>query len=76
MMDPLVGRTFGQHELQDRLGQGGMAAVFRALQPTLGRQVAIEVLPLGQLPDPTPPERVRRGARTAARLPIPAVGGS
>jgi serine/threonine-protein kinase len=58
----------GQHELRDRPGRGGWAAVYRALQPSLGRQVAIKVLPLGQLPDPSLPERFRREARMAANL--------
>ena len=73
MIDPLVGQTFGQYELQDRLGRGGMAAVYRALQPSLGRQVAVKVLPLAQLPDPTLPERFRREARMAANLMHPSI---
>ena len=68
MIDPLIGQTLGQYELQDRLGRGGMAAVYRAVQPTLGRAVAVKVLPLAQLPDPTLPERFRREARMAANL--------
>src|SRR5689334_4962106 len=55
MIDPLIGQTFGQYELQDRLGRGGMAAVYRAVQPALGRAVAVKVLSLAQLPDPTLP---------------------
>ena len=68
MIDPLIGQTLGQYELQDRLGRGGMASVYRALQPSLGRAVAIKVLPLDQLGDPTLPERFRREARMAANL--------
>ena len=47
MFDP----PLGQHELQDRLGRGGRAAVLRALQPSLA-----------QLPDPMLSERFRREA--------------
>jgi serine/threonine protein kinase len=68
MIDPLIGQTLGQYELQDRLGRGGMAAVYRAVQPALGHAVAVKVLPLAQLPDPTLPERFRREARMAANL--------
>ena len=68
MIDPLIGQTLGQYELHDRLGRGGMASVYRALQPSLGRAVAIKVLPLDQLGDPTLPERFRREARMAANL--------
>jgi serine/threonine protein kinase len=60
MIDPLVGQTLGQYELQDRLGRGGMAAVYRAIQPSLGRCVASKVSPLGQLPDPLLPERLNQ----------------
>lgn len=68
MIDPLAGQTFGQYELQEPLGRGGMASVYRALQPSLGRSVAVKVLSLSQLPDPTLPERFRREARMAANL--------
>src|SRR5687767_14063146 len=68
MIDPLAGRTFGQYELQERIGRGGMAAVYRALQPSLGRSVAVKVLPLDQLHDPSLTERFRREGRLAANL--------
>jgi hypothetical protein len=68
MIDPLTGLTFGQYELQDRLGRGGMASVYRALQPGLGRSVAVKVLSLTGLHDPTLTERFRREARLAANL--------
>src|SRR3954451_1668634 len=73
VIDPLIGQTFGQYELQDRVGRGGMAAVYRALQPGLGRSVAVKVLSLAQLPDPTLPERFRREARLAANLMHPSI---
>lgn len=38
----------GSYRLQERLGQGGMGVVFRALQQGLNRQVAVKILP--QLP--------------------------
>lgn len=66
--DPLIGQQLGQYELQEVLGQGGMAAVYRALQPSLGRQVAVKVLPLTPLHDSTLPQRFRREARLAANL--------
>src|SRR4051812_36959434 len=68
VIDPLIGQRFGQYQLQDRIGRGGMAVVYRALQPGLGRSVAVKVLSLAQIPDPTLPERFRREARLAANL--------
>lgn len=45
-----------------------MASVYRAVQPSLSRTVAIKVLWLSRLPDPTLPDRFRREARLAANL--------
>lgn len=40
----LTGRTVGKYKLLERLGQGGMAQVYKAQQPTIERPVAIKIL--------------------------------
>ncbi len=40
----LVGQSLGQFHLVERLGQGGMADVYKAYQPSLARYVAIKVI--------------------------------
>jgi serine/threonine-protein kinase len=53
------------------LGQGGFAAVFRARDNTLNRDVAVKVLDLELAPSPTVAERFLREAQTVARLEHP-----
>ncbi len=40
----LTGRVLGKYKLTERLGQGGMAQVYKAVQPTIERPVAIKIL--------------------------------
>jgi serine/threonine protein kinase len=46
------GTKLGPYEIQSPLGSGGMGEVYRALQSSLGRQVAIKVLPAEKVADP------------------------
>ena len=67
----LSGGRLGQYELIGLLSTGGMGAVYRALQPALGREVAIKVLPPALAAQPNYLERFSREARTAAALEHP-----
>lgn len=45
--DNLVGRQLGDFVIRERIGQGGMAVVYRAFQPSVQRDVALKVIHLG-----------------------------
>jgi serine/threonine protein kinase len=46
------GIRLGPYEILSPLGSGGMGEVYRALDPRLGRQIAIKVLPSDVAADP------------------------
>jgi serine/threonine-protein kinase len=70
-MDSLIGQTLGQYQIVELLGKGGMATVYRALQPSLGRSVAVKVLPPVLAGDETFVARFRREAMVVAGLAHP-----
>ncbi|MGH9465603.1 MAG: serine/threonine-protein kinase, partial [Thermoanaerobaculia bacterium] len=70
-MEPMVGRTLGHYRVVDRLGAGGMGEVYRAEDLTLGRTIALKVLPAEVAADPDRLERFQREARAVAALSHP-----
>src|SRR4030042_857963 len=67
--DPLIGAKLGVLEIKEKLGQGGMGAVYLGTNTTLDRLVAVKVLPEDLVSDnPTFLERFLRQAKLAARL--------
>src|SRR6266581_8323931 len=62
-----------RYRLDDLLGQGGMAQVYRGTDTVLGRTVAIKVLGPQYARDQAFVERFRREAQAAARLNHPGV---
>ncbi len=44
MSDPLIGARLGNYQIESSLGRGGMARVYRALDVTLRRMVALKVI--------------------------------
>jgi Tol biopolymer transport system component len=62
------GALFGAYRIERLIGSGGMGRIYRARDTTLGRDVAIKVLPDGFLADPMRVERLQREARVLAAL--------
>ncbi|MBN2002564.1 MAG: protein kinase [Anaerolineae bacterium] len=70
-MENLTGKRFGQYEVVDAIGGGGMGAVYRARDTQLNREVALKVLPPELARDHEFIERFQREANTAASLEHP-----
>ena len=67
-MSELIGRTLGQYRIVQQIGEGGMATVYKAYQPTLNRYVALKVLPPVHAKQPGFQERFQREAQAIADL--------
>src|SRR5438105_762934 len=61
-------QQLGDYQILREVGRGGMGVVYEAQQLSLGRHVAIKVLPSHALLDPRQLGRFQREARSAARL--------
>jgi WD40 repeat protein/serine/threonine protein kinase len=76
---PLTG-TLGDFRIFQEIGRGGMGIVYAAEQISLGRRVALKVLPFAAAMDAKPLKRFQNEAHAAARLhhtnivPVYAVG--
>ena len=64
----LEGSQLGDYRLEKFIGGGGMGAVFKALDTTLNRTVAVKVLAGHQSADEEMLKRFRNEAQSAARL--------
>src|SRR3981081_2671219 len=75
-MSTLLGTTLnGRYLLEARIGTGGMSTVYRALDETLQRQVAIKLMNREITSDSDQLERFRREARAVAQLSHPHIVG-
>ncbi|HSD27300.1 MAG TPA: protein kinase [Vicinamibacteria bacterium] len=69
----MIGRTVSHYRVLEEIGRGGMGVVYRALDTTLGREVALKVLGLAAGRDAEQERRLKVEARAAAALAHPAV---
>lgn len=70
-MSNLIGRKLGAYDVLEILGQGGMGTVYKGYQPSVGRHVAIKVLPPHPGLDEQYIQRFQLEARTIGNLQHP-----
>ncbi len=70
-MEDLAGKQLGPYQVVAPLGEGGMAAVYKAFHPAMERYVALKVLPRHFAGDPEFVARFAREARLLAQLQHP-----
>ena len=69
------GRSLAQYRLLERIGEGGMGEVWRATDTTLGRDVAIKILPAEFAADAERLARFEREAKLLASLNHTSIAG-
>src|SRR5947209_1463527 len=75
-MSTLLGTTLNsRYRLEARIGSGGMSTVYRALDETLQRRVAVKLMNREVVTDSAQLERFRREARAVAQLSHPHIVG-
>jgi Tol biopolymer transport system component len=70
----LIGRRLGPYQVHARIGAGGMGDVYRARDTTLGRDVAVKILPAALMSNTDRRARFEREARVLASLNHPNIG--
>jgi serine/threonine-protein kinase len=71
MEETLTGKTIGRYKIEERLGRGGMAEVYKGYQESLDRHVAIKVMHTFLSAETAFLQRFKRAARAMASLSHP-----
>ena len=70
-MEDLTGKQLGAYQLIAPLGEGGMAVVYKAYQPSMERYVALKILPKHFAAEPDFVRRFKQEAKIIASLEHP-----
>jgi serine/threonine-protein kinase len=62
------GTSVGEYQIESKLGQGGMASVYAAVQPVIGKKVAVKVMSRQLCVDPVQVERFVQEARAVSQI--------
>jgi len=66
-------QTIGRYQIENEIGRGGMAVVYQALDPHIGRTVALKLLPAELSQNPKFRVRFQREMQTIGTLTHPAI---
>lgn len=69
----MIGRVVGNYRIVEKIGEGGMGAVYRAVDVMLDREVAIKAIRPDLAREPQIVERFRSEAKILARVSHPAI---
>jgi serine/threonine protein kinase/Tfp pilus assembly protein PilF len=69
----LIGRSLGRFQVVEKIGAGGMGAVYRAHDTSLGRDVALKVMLWEEVPGTPAQDLLLYEARTASTLNHPGI---
>ena len=64
----MIGRSIAHYSIIEKLGEGGMGAVFKARDKRLDRFVALKILPADKMSDPERRLRFTQEAKSASAL--------